>query len=880
MRIICWNCRGVGNPATVRDLKQLLVANDPNIIFFCETKINANKFDSIRRKCRMEGCLAVKVEGKSGRLVMMWKDSKMVEIQTYCSNHIDLLIHVENDSPICFTGFYGNTDPNKRQCSWNMLRRVGKSVKEKWIIWGDFNAILDEAKKEGARRKSTVLMEDFHLVADELSMVDLKIDNGWFTWVNNREGIARVKEILDRFLMSTNDVNSFTFLETRAIRNEEAKMIIKEAWQSGTQETMEKIMNVGKELGRWQYMKLKQMHNQIGSLQAKINRIIDGQGSNYEGNKLKAMRLKLGNLLDTEEKYWAQRSRVNWLKEGDMNTRFFHVRAFNRRKKNNIARPKDINGFWRENTVDICKAINEYFQLLFKSNLNSNNVLNLDYIERCISGEDNDKLLKDFMDSEIKEACSQMDPRKAPRIDWLLGNFFKENWDVVGEDVIILCLDILRGEKNVDCLNDTIIILILKIKEPVDMTNFRPISICRVIYKIVTKVLANRMRETLPLCISQNQSAFVSRRMVHDNILIAHELVHYLQSGKNGSNKGFVIKLDMSKAYDRVEWNFIEEKEALDRQTLSPYLFLFYMEAFSRLLIHAQNNNMLKGIQASINVPRINHLFFADDALLFVQNKKKGDVEEIVNIIASFSRVSGQEVNKDMFMIMFSLKTLADHRHLFSFMLGIRTVDKLDSYLGLPLPVSRKKSLALSYIINRRTCRVRSCSKHLLSYGGKKVFIKAIIQAILTYAFSVFLALKGIIEELHSQMGRMWWTNNYKARGWAIMAWEKMCYPKDMGGMGFQNLHLFNLALLGRQVWQLMSQQDTLCFKVLSPKYFPDGDVFSYKWCDKPSFTWVSIAKAVDVLNDDFIWQVGDGNMIDFRRDHWGVEGITGESAC
>ncbi|TYH19515.1 hypothetical protein ES288_A05G358100v1 [Gossypium darwinii] len=198
MSIICWDCRGVGNPATVRDLKQLLIANDPNIIFFCETKINANKFDSIRRKCRMEGCLAVKVEGKSGGLVMMWKDSKMVEIQTYCSNHINSLIHVENDSP--------------------MLRRVGKSVKEKWIIWGDFNAILDETKKEGARRKSTVLMEDFHLVADELSMVDLKMDNGWFTWVNNREGIARVKEILDRFLMSTNDVNSFPFLETRAIR--------------------------------------------------------------------------------------------------------------------------------------------------------------------------------------------------------------------------------------------------------------------------------------------------------------------------------------------------------------------------------------------------------------------------------------------------------------------------------------------------------------------------------------------------------------------------------------------------------------------------------------------------------------------------------------
>ncbi|PPR81373.1 hypothetical protein GOBAR_AA39334 [Gossypium barbadense] len=288
----------------------------------------------------MEGCLAVNAEGRSGGLVMMWKDSKQVKIQTYSSNHIDSLIHVENDSPIRFTGFYGNVDPNKRQSSWNMLRRVGQTVNEKWIIGGDFNALLDEAEKEGRRRKATVLMEDFRSIVDELSMVDLKTDNGWFTWVNNKEGTARVKERLDRFLMSANAVNSFPFLETRVIRqsssdhyaisldtegrrprdglrdprlsfkydicwarNEEAKMIIKEAWQRGSQDTLEKISIVGNELGRWQYKKLKQMRNQIGSLQAKINSKIDGQESNHEGNKLKAMRLKLGNLLDIEEKF-------------------------------------------------------------------------------------------------------------------------------------------------------------------------------------------------------------------------------------------------------------------------------------------------------------------------------------------------------------------------------------------------------------------------------------------------------------------------------------------------------------------------------------------------------------------------------------------------
>ncbi|KAA3468129.1 reverse transcriptase [Gossypium australe] len=80
------------------------------------------------------------------------------------------------------------------------------------------------------------------------------------------------------------------------------------------------------------------------------------------------------------------------------------------------------------------------------------------------------------------------------------------------------------------------------------MSNFRPNSLCRFIYNIISKVLTNRLKEVLPMCISQNQSTFVLSWMIHDNVIIAHELVHYLRSSKNGPNKGCVVKLDMSKA--------------------------------------------------------------------------------------------------------------------------------------------------------------------------------------------------------------------------------------------------------------------------------------------------------------------------------------------
>ncbi|KAK5825742.1 uncharacterized protein LOC128293787 [Gossypium arboreum] len=282
MKILCWNCRGIGNPATIHELKQILVANDPEVIFLCETKVQTNKFPQIRSKCRMEGCLAVNACGKSSGLVMMWKEGTKVEIQSYSCNHI--LIHDENDKLIRFTRFYGNADPNNRKSSWDMLKGVGRSVKEKWIIGGDFNAILDNSKKEGGRRKPQALMDDFREVIDELSLVDLKTDNGWFTWVNNRKGSTIVKERLDLFFDLGKCVHSFPFIETKVIRQSnsdhdaimldtkgrkpgeekkdgrlmfrydicwaketEAKNIIKNAWKMDTEDIMDKIEKV--ELG-------------------------------------------------------------------------------------------------------------------------------------------------------------------------------------------------------------------------------------------------------------------------------------------------------------------------------------------------------------------------------------------------------------------------------------------------------------------------------------------------------------------------------------------------------------------------------------------------------------------------------------------------------
>ena len=272
-----------------------------------------------------------------------------------------------------------------------------------------------------------------------------------------------------------------------------------------------------------------------------------------------------------------------------------------------------------------------------------------DTIPTRVTDEMNQSLIQTLTRSEVEVALKQMHPTKAPDPDSMSAIFLQKYWDVVGNDITCMVLNVLDTNMSISNINRTNITLVPKINNPSKITDFRPISLSNVVYKLVAKVLANRLKNILPHIIFENPSAFLSERLITDNVLVAFELMHYLEHKKEGNEFFLAVKLDMSKAYDRVEWGFIERmmermgfhekwislimqcismvsysviisgtvngcihpiRGLCQGDPLSPYLFLLCADGFFSLIKETARNQLLSGISMCRGSPMVTHLFF------------------------------------------------------------------------------------------------------------------------------------------------------------------------------------------------------------------------------------------------------------------------------
>ena len=159
--------------------------------------------------------------------------------------------------------------------------------------------------------------------------------------------------------------------------------------------------------------------------------------------------------------------------------------------------------------------------------------------------------------------------------------------------------------------------------------------------------------------------------------------------------------------------------------------------------------------------------------------------------------------------------------------LNIMTEAINDKYLGLPATLGLDKSDSFQYLIDRLILRLTGWKEKCLSSGGKEVLIKSVAQAIPSYAMSVFKIPKKICKGITDVISRFWWGDDASHKRMHWFSWWKMCIPKSRGGMGFRDIHCFNLALLAKQAWRLIDDPESLCAKILKAKYYPNDDLMN-----------------------------------------------------
>ena len=204
------------------------------------------------------------------------------------------------------------------------------------------------------------------------------------------------------------------------------------------------------------------------------------------------------------------------------------------------------------------RVAEEYFQRLYTTT--NPNVIRevLDMVDRVVTPAMNQTLLQPYSPDEIKQALFQMHPSKSPGPDGMSPFFFQKYWNIVRSDIIEAVFSILNLGHFLRKMNYTHIVLIPKINEPKTIVDYRPISLANVISKLVLKVLANWLKLILPNVISDSQCAFVPNRLITYNTTVAFEVLHRMRNKRTGRKGQMAIKLDISKAYNRVEWGFLK----------------------------------------------------------------------------------------------------------------------------------------------------------------------------------------------------------------------------------------------------------------------------------------------------------------------------------
>ncbi|KAL9670829.1 hypothetical protein QQ045_008387 [Rhodiola kirilowii] len=294
----------------------------------------------------------------------------------------------------------------------------------------------------------------------------------------------------------------------------------------------------------------------------------------------------------------------------------------------------------------------------------------------------------------------------------------------------------------------------------------------------------------------------------------------------------FALKLDMSKAYDKVEWEFLELM----------MLKLGFPERWVKCVMAAVmsvsyrvrvNDMMTEEIWPERGIRQDNSMIFLKATMKNASNLKE--------ILRQYESISGQVIIFEKSEIFFSKNVPDEVRSSKSNMLGVRQVDQVSKYLGLPISFSHNRMKLFRFVIEKVWKKVQGWKEKTLSMAGKEVLIKAVIQAIPMYAMMCYKLPDSLVRRIVSIVSKFWWSNNKDGKGVHLCIYDKLCRSKIDGGLGFRDMRIFNEALLAKHAWRLLVCENSLVSRLLKAKYYSNSIVLNCQLAERPSLAWRSI---------------------------------------
>ncbi|KAJ9536534.1 hypothetical protein OSB04_un000286 [Centaurea solstitialis] len=889
----------------------------------------------------------VSVSNRGTRIVIAWDESVGdVMVLDIHAQSIHCFFKLRGSQESFFITFvYGANNLHERKSLWSNLRKAKVLMGDRpWVILGDFNSMLFPHDGFGGCSRRNASMEDFFACVEDIEVVDIVYTGVNYTWTQKPRGGEGLHRKLDRILANTDFLSKFDgssasfqprglsdhavgILEVKCVKckrnvgfkfdnfvadNVDFLEVVASEWRQPVFGSfMHKLLTHLKRLKK----PLRCLRGRCGDVSKRVLALkeeleavqlscdMDPQNPDLMED-LAHMYLAYEKALMDEESYFRQRAKVKWIREGDCNTKFFHNVVKERRGRNFIRTIAGSDGIFVHDD-----AVGELFLEHFRGFLGMkdplvNPEMPPSFFANKLSLADSLHMIRPITDAEIKDALFNIGNDKAPGSDGYSSKFFKKAWHIVGEDVKVAVHNFFYSGRMLKEINHTLLCFIPKVPNATRVSDFRPISCCSVLYKVISKVISERIKPYLAGIVGPTQSAFIPGRRITDNILMAHELVAGYQ--RDTGHPRCAFKIDLRKAYDTVDWNFlikmlcgfgfhpvlcrwIEEmlnttsfSIALNGETvgffkgarglrqgdpISPYLFTLVMEGFAMILRQCIQEEANFRYHQGCEDMQITHLCFADDLFVFTSANVES-IEVLRRALDRFRTRSGLEPDLAKSEVFFCNVPLEDRQVILN-ILPLNTGTFPIRYLGVPLSATCLRVGDFAPLINRVRGRIHDWKSKFLSYGGRKQLIMSVLQSMQLYWMMVFVLPSSVIHDLEGMFRDFLWAQGNNSRGKCKVAWDAVCKPIHCGGLGFKRLSLWNRTLITKHIWDLLTNRQTLWVAWIRRYRIMDGSLWSIR--PRPNWSWVfrKLLSIRPLVRHFFLHQLGNGLNANAWEDNW-----------